>query len=379
LSISELDLSDVPFVDNHAHALTREQPATPAQLRRHFSEAHSPLLSDEHVGSAVNFRWALRQLGALLGIEPTEEAILARREELGLPAYARRLAIASGASHLLLDEGYPPPDLGFSSDEMEDMLGVHIGRMLRIETLVQDLILRHSEWPELPAAFDAALHEARGYVALKSIAAYRSGLAVERVSEAEAARAFEPVRGEAAATGSVRLSSKPLIDFFIWRAAHFAAGREIPFQFHTGFGDPDLDLRLANPLHLRPLFEDRALATVPIVLLHSSFPYTAEAAYLCAAYPNAYLDLAFSLPPLDRFELIRILHIALGVAPASKLMCSSDGTGIPEHYYLGAARARGCLAEALTSLIIAGEIDHVEAEATGRMLLHGNAERVYNL
>jgi predicted TIM-barrel fold metal-dependent hydrolase len=379
LSISELDLSDVPFVDNHAHALFREQPATPAAFRRHFGEAHSPLLGEQHVGSAVHFRWALRQLGALLGIEPTEESILTGRERLGLKAYARRLAISSGISHLLLDEGYPPPDLGFSSVEMEAMLDVRVERILRIETMVQDLILRYEAWPDVTAGFDAALNDAGDIVALKSIAAYRSGLAVERVTDDEARDAFAPVRAEAERLGSLRLSSKPLIDLFIWRAAAFAADRGLPFQLHTGYGDPDLDLRLANPLHLRPLFEDPTLASVPIILLHASYPFTAEAAYLCSVYPNAYLDIAFSLPPLDRFELLRILHIALGVAPASKLVCSSDGAGIPEHYYLGAARARSCLAEALTSLIIAGEISHAEAEQIGRMLLHENAERVYSL
>ena len=55
----------------------------------------------------------------------------------------------------------------------------------------------------------------------------------------------------------MRLSSKPVIDYFVVRALRFAAPRAWPLQFHTGYGDPDLDLRLANPLHLRPL--DRIL------------------------------------------------------------------------------------------------------------------------
>jgi hypothetical protein len=381
LSTSSIDLSQVAFADNHAHALLREQPATPEVFRRHFAEAHSPVVAGEHVGTAVHYRWALRQLGSLLDVAPTEEAVLAARAEASLEMYARRLIVAAGTSHLLLDEGFPHPNLGYSTAEMEAMLRIRIGRMLRIETLVQELIVRHGTWPEVVAGFDAALADAqeRGYVALKSIACYRTGLAIERVADDEAARVFPALRAEAERAGSVRLASKPAIDFFVWRAARFAADHGLPFQFHTGYGDPDLDLRLANPLHLRPLFEDASLQEVPIVLLHASYPYTAEAAYLAAVYPNAYMDIAFSLPPLDRVELNHILHIALGVAPASKIMCSSDGVGIPEHYWLGAVRARLCLGQVLGRLVEDDEIDRRQAEEMGRLLLQGNALRVYRL
>ena len=54
----------------------------------------------------------------------------------------------------------------------------------------------------------------------------------------------------------------------------------MPVQFHTGFGDPDLDLRLGNPLYMRSLLEDRRFRNAPIVLLHASYPYAQEAGYL---------------------------------------------------------------------------------------------------
>ena len=57
-------------------------------------------------------------------------------------------------------------------------------------------------------------------------------------------------------------------------------------QFHTGFGDPDLDLRLANPLHLRPLFESEALRGLRIVCLHC-YPYVREAGYLASVLATA--------------------------------------------------------------------------------------------
>jgi predicted TIM-barrel fold metal-dependent hydrolase len=243
---------------------------------------------------------------------------------------------------------------------------------------VQNLFPVHGTFDELVAAFDAEVGGARraGYVALKSIAAYRTGLAVEPVSTRAAEAAFQEVRADGTWR---RLASKPLVDFFVRRGLRRAASQGLPVQFHTGYGDPDLDLRLANPLHLRPLFEDYALTAVPIVLLHESYPFTAEAAFLAAAYPNAYLDLAFSLPPLDFLELRRVVAVALGAAPAGKLMVSSDGVAIPEHYWLGAVRARRVLSDVLGAMVEAGELAAAEAEDLGRMVLGDNARQLYGL
>jgi uncharacterized protein len=380
LSTSDrIDLSHIALVDNHAHAMARRQPEDATSFRANFTEAHDPSLARDHVGSSVQYRWALRQLTSLLGVAPDEEAFLGHRRAADFPAYARRLATDAHLSWLLLDEGFPPPDLAYTSAEMEDILAVRVGRILRIETVIEGLILQHTTLSDIVSAFDQALAEAgnAGYVALKSIAAYRSGLMIERVSEPEADAAFQAVRRTAGE--SLRLASKPLIDYFVFRALGFAAQRAMPMQFHTGYGDPDLDLRLANPLHLRPLFEVEEFASAPIVLLHESFPFTAEAAYLATAYPNAYLDVAFSLPPLSRGVLCQALRTALGVAPASKVLCSSDGTLIPEHYWLGAVRARLCLSDVLTEMIDAGEVDEAEALAFAQMILQGNATRIYHL
>ena len=367
------------MVDNHAHALARRQPDDPVAFRAHFSEAHDPSLAREHLPSSVQYRWALRQLAALLGLPPEEEALLACRRAQPFPAYARRLADAAHLAWLLLDEGYPPPDAAYSSAEMEGLLGVRVGRMLRLETLLERLIPRHDSFTDLLSAFDAALDEAirGGYVAFKSIAAYRTGLAIAPVTEAEADTALRAVR--AGLGDTFRLASKPIIDFFVWHALAHAARHALPVQFHTGYGDPDLDLRLANPLHLRPLFEDPSLSGAPIVLLHESFPFTAEAAFLAAVYPNAYVDLAFALPPLARGRLEEATRVALGVAPAGKIMCSSDGILIPELYWLGASRARLCLSTVLGEMIAAGELDEPEALTLAQLVLHDNAVRVYRL
>ena len=381
MSTFNLDLTGVAVVDNHAHALTRRQPEDGVSFREHFTEAHSPLLARDHVGTAAHYRWALRQLGRVLDVPPLERAILEHRHRLGLVPYTRLLMREANLMAVLLDEGYPPADLAYSSDEMAEMLGVRVARIVRLETVVQTLISAHPHFAEVVSAFDAALEAAvaDGYVALKSIAAYRTGLRIAPVTDDEAEQAFGPARIESMLPTRFRLASKHLIDFFVLRALRFAAERSVPVQFHTGYGDPDLDLRLANPLHLRPLFEEPSLSGAPIVLLHESYPFTAEAAFLAASYPNAYLDLAFSLPPLDHGELMRVTRTALGVAPASKLMCSSDGTRIPEHYWLGAVRARQCIGSVLEAMVAADDLDEHDAVELATMILRDNALRVYGL
>lgn len=59
-------------------------------------------------------------------------------------------------------------------------------------------------------------------------------------------------------------------------------------QFHTGLGDSDITLTLSSPAHLQPIIKQ--FPETLFVLLHSSYPYTRDAGYLAAVYPNVFLD-----------------------------------------------------------------------------------------
>src|SRR5205823_6279370 len=131
--------------------------------------------------------------------------------------------------------------------------------------------------------------------AFKSIAAYRSGLDIGVPEPAEVERAFSIVRRDVVPGRRPRLTAKPLIDAMLWTVLPIAAATGTPVQFHTGFGDPDLDLRLANPLHLRAVFEAEALRELRVVCLHS-YPYVREAGYLASVYPGVYVDLGLTVP-----------------------------------------------------------------------------------
>ncbi len=219
---------------------------------------------------------------------------------------------------------------------------------------------------------------AEGYVGLKSIIAYRTGLAVRSTTRAEAAAAFEPVKEHARRAGSLRLATKPLNDYLLLRALAIAEGLALPVQFHTGFGDADVDLLAANPLHLRPLLESDAYRNVSFVLLHASYPYVRELGYLASIYPHVYADFGLASPHLAA-AIPTVLRELLGLAPASKILYSSDASAIPELFWLGARWGRWGLNVVLDELVTLRALTVDEAWTSARQILGANAARVYGL
>jgi predicted TIM-barrel fold metal-dependent hydrolase len=376
-----LDLSGIPIVDNHCHAYLRPTaPLDASTFRRLFSEARSPQEATDHVQHTVYYRWALKELGRVLGCAASEDAVLARRAERPETEYVALLLSEAAIDTLLIDTGLGGDEF-YSLAEMRALTNCRVEWVLRLETLAQELILANQSFEAFDAALTAELTglRARGVVALKSIAAYRSGLDIHPVFPEEAEAAFVLVREMVPPSGKLRLTDKTLIDYLVCRSMAHAAVEDLPVQFHTGYGDPDTDLRLGNPLHLRGLLEEPAFESVPIVLLHESYPFTREAAYLAAVYPNAYLDISYSIPFLDYHELLACTHQALGVAPWSKILYSSDGHSIPEHGWLGAIHGRRVLADALQSLVANGVLDHEEAMEAAAAILQHNSRTLYRL
>ncbi len=149
--------------------------------------------------------------------------------------------------------------------------------------------------------------------------------------------------------------------------------------FHTGYGDTDADMLLANPLNLREVLERKEYRAMPIVLLHASYPYTRQAAYLAAIYEQVHLDLSYGIPFLGYNEMLEFTRAAFDVAPYSKLLYSSDGIGIPEIHWLSAHNGRNILGQVLGERVTNGELAGVEAEAAGVAVLRDNALRLYSI
>ncbi len=376
-----LDLTSIRVVDNHCHPVLLNQHMDALQFRSYCTEANDASFAEVHVPHTVYYLWLLRQMATVYGCERNEQDILATRNRLGSDALLEHLLRAANIDTLVLDPAYPLSSECYTPERMGQLGHCRTVKMLRLETLMQQLILAYDDFDSMLGHFEAQVGHARelGYYALKSIVAYRTGLDIAEWSKDEAVTSFVEARDEALAQGQLRITHKPLIDYLLHTAFRLAAGQGLPIQFHTGYGDNDTDMRLGNPLHLRNVLEHKEYATMPIVLLHESYPYTQLGAYLAAVYPHVYFDLSYTLPFVDKLEMLAFTRQALSVAPASKLMFSTDGIHLPEMHWAGALRGRSILGQVLEEMIGADEIDEEEAYILAQLVLHDTAYSVYKL
>ena len=312
---------EVPLVDHHAHGILYALPSLD-EFRGLFSESPDPR-QWSHVATAVTYRRAIRELAAFFGCEPTEAAVYEHRLTSDRDEYASALLRATNAELLFVDDGFPPPGEGTSWQELGALAGCEARPVLRIET--------HE--PE-----DIAGAREQGFVALKTIAAYRGGL--DRLAEPVLA-ALE---------------------------ANEETGAPLPVQVHCGFGDSDLWLARADPSHLKPVVE--RFRETRFVLLHC-YPFVREAGWLAHVYGNVWFDLSLTIPHVSRPT--EMLRQALELAPVSKLLYASDASRTPELYYLAAKWWREALAEVLPELV--GD----DADEAARRILRANALELYSL
>ena len=262
----------------------------------------------------------MRLLAERFGVEPDECAVYEHRLAADPAEYASGLLRATNTELLLVDDGYPPEDVGTSWGEMGQLAGCRALPVLRLET-------RGAR-----AAAETATAREHGYAALKTIAAYRGGL--DRVSD-DVVAALE---------------------------ANEATNDPLPVQVHCGFGDSDLYLWRADPGYLKPLVE--RFADTPFVLLHC-YPFVREAGWLAHVYGNVWFDLSLTIPHVSRPAVA--LEEALELAPLSKLLYASDAARTPELYLLAATWWRDALATVLSD------------EADARLILRENALALYRL
>ena len=372
-----MDLSHLAALDQHAHNLLLPEAAARMPYRAAFTEGYDPRVLAEHSRHTLFYRRSMREIGDLLECDPNEEAILARRAELGHEELAGRCLRAANLEMVLMDDGFLPGQI-CPIEWHERFLPVR--RLLRIETVAEDLLKAASSFDDFVARFRAALNPpSANVVGLKSIAAYRTGLDIQPPDPAAAQVAWQRWKQAEGASARPRLAEKELLDLLIDHAMELAAKHRLPVQFHTGFGDPDLDLRAANPLHLRRLFEDQRFKNAPIVLLHSSYPFAREAGYLASVYPHAYLDLGLAIPFLSVSGMRETIRALLELAPTDKLMYSSDAHLFAELYYLGAKWGRLALGDCLEDAVGDGDLTAAEGDEIAEAVLRGNARRLYRL
>ena len=370
-------VGNIALVDHHAHPvlgsnlsraifeelITESDRAAPAGTTRF----------DSQLGIAVR-RWCAPVLGLPPDTSPDE--YLARRAELGPDEATRLLLRASGTACFLVDTGYVLDGM-LGLEPMAEAAGAGVAEIVRLERVAEQAIVAGDATADgFADRFRAALwDQAAGACGVKSIIGYRFGLDFDPAppTAAEVAEAAGRWLGEIEQGGTIRITDPALLRHLLWTGVE----RGLPVQVHTGFGDPDADLRRCNPLYLRAFLERSEPSGVPIMMLHC-YPYHREAGALAQAYPHVYLDVGLALNHVGA-RASAVVAESLELAPFSKVLFSSDAFGPAELHYLGALQWRRATAATLGAWVESGDWGGADAARVAGMIGADNARRVYRL
>ncbi len=369
----------VALVDHHVHGVLRQVNDRPT-LERFLTESGHPAAQgcsyfDSFLGAAL-----LRVCAPILDLAPTAtpDEYIARRNEIGGEASNRRLLRAAGVAELLLDDGLLCDGL-VDGPELAELAGTPVRRIVRLEQVAEAVVGDGVDATGFATAFRERLHaELTGLdagVGCKSVLAYRHGLDIDPAEPGprEVREAAEEWITSAASSGNVRVSHPVLLRHLIW--AGLRAG--VPLQFHTGYGDSDLELNRSDPALLTGLIRRAAPLATPIMLLHC-YPYHRQAAYLAGVYPHVYFDVGLAINHVG-YRATAVLAEAVESAPFHKILYSSDAFGLAELHLMGAVAFREALAEVLDPLMTKEARGEDEVARVAAMISAGNARRVYNL
>jgi uncharacterized protein len=365
------EIDKLRLADQHVHTVL-PGPLGTAAFEGFLTESSWPAPAgtsqfDSQLGFAIR-RWC----GPVLGLSPSADAAAYLQRRNSEPLRTAQLLSAAGCSHLLVDSGFAAPG-SLSLAELATLSAAAVREVVRLETVAEELAASGCT----AAGFTDGLRDLLGRrcaraVAVKSIVAYRHGLDFDeaRPGAAEVTAAAGNWLRAVETTGEVRLTDPVLLRHLLWMATEL----RLPIQLHTGFGDPDLDLRRADPLLARGFV---ASCGVPIVLLHC-YPYHRHAGYLAQAYPNVHVDLGLALNHVG-VRAPAVLAETLELTPFGKLLYSSDAYGLPELVYLGARLWRNAMTEVLSGWVTAGHWTQQDAIRVATMIGAENAIRLYRL
>ncbi|CAJ0851378.1 8450_t:CDS:2, partial [Entrophospora sp. SA101] len=353
-------ISNHPLIDNHCHNLLKDY-SDDFSLVRCFTEANynDKIQLKDTVIETLSFKRGIKQLLNLLNINDFVindlnsvnklESLI--RNQFKFQKLCEIYFNSINIQCLLLDDGVSNlavdklESLDFHSKYVEN-----IRRVVRIESISEQILNELSSLSsqqQITKAFlekfnneISQLYKSNQIIAFKSISAYRTGLNIQLFDinnnnnngdSTKVEDSFKEYITNIKNSSLKKLNNKILIDFIINETFKIAIKYDLPIQFHTGFGDNDLNLLLANPLHLRPLIEK--FPDVKIVLLHSSYPYT----------------------------------------------CEADGHFLPETYYLATVQTKEILSKVLTEFVDSEYLNVDEALNIVKNILFENSNKLYKL
>jgi predicted TIM-barrel fold metal-dependent hydrolase len=378
VSQAAFDFTSLPVIDNHLHPYVIQHGGRRyAALNSFLGLPGEDKATLAHRDSMLFQRWATRQLAAFLDCEPTPEAVaVARAAQVDERAWSERLFRDANIVGLVVDTGYPQPPVdmtGYRATTPTEIVTIY-----RIEPAIKQLLEERVGWQEFKDRFDDGVIRAmreEGYRGLKSIIAYRTGLAIDVAHESDAAG--EAGLALALANPDTMAASKPLRDHLLMRTLRLANELDVPMQIHTGIGDSDIVLEQCNPALLNPMLKNKPYRDARVILIHT-YPYMAEASWMAAALPNVWIDLSEGIP-FAVAAVDRILATALELAPVNRILYGSDAFSGPEQIWLGAKVTKTALARVFTDLLQRDLVTEAEVNCDAAAILSENARALYGI
>ena len=198
--------------------------------------------------------------------------------------------------------------------------------------------------------------------------------------DAEARRIY----GQYAKGGNASRADVLRVQNFLFRVIAREAGRlSLAVHIHTGQGCGNyFDLAGARPTELESILDDPSLRKTTFVLLHGGAgPYTHEVAVLLSK-PNVYADFSEQDALIPARPLSAVIREWLEWYPEKVLYGTDLAPGAPQQdwdviAYSTNLTARRAIAMALTGMMDDGEITRASASEIARMVLRGNAMKLY--
>ena len=361
----------VPLLDDHAHPfpLTAEPldlgslslSVDPADHARRAEAAPHRLMLEMLRG----------RLATLLGCAPAEVTDARAEAARDWPAYLRRLFDDVGIGGLLLDGGpavLSPADVS----RYAGAAGRPMWSLLRLEAVIDPLLQQGADGPSIEAALATRVEDsaAAGVAGLKTVIAYRTGLAVDPTVSAQ--DAYRSV----ASTDPAHRRAKPLRDYLLRRTFGQCADLGLPIQIHTGFGDSEIRLATARPVLLDDLLRTPEGAAAKVVLIHAGYPWHEELAYLACVRRNVWAEMSLVnlFSPMTTAD--RVLRM-LDLAPIDRVLFGTDGHGAPETHWFAGSVLRTTWDEVVSRL--SGAVRPSWLSDGERLVFHDNATTIYRL
>lgn len=384
-----LEISDSPVVDSHCHPFLPEKEEGP--FERHLNLAANQIQREDLVNTFL-YRQVIRELARVLECEGSHEEVVEvrqkryRREPV---EYIRSLFEDAGIETVLIDTGYPYREFaGYSitPEEFSAIVPCRVREICRIDNIIHGLIKDQLPFEMAVDRFHGHVGNAvkKGAVSLKSVVAYSTGLEIRRSAEGDAREAYGELLSEWKSGRSLReifysgsVHAKTVMDHFVFLGVEDSVKLGVPFQLHTGIGNPSLlDLRKTNPILLRNLINDESTRDARLIITHGGYPYIEEAGFLVNAHPNVFIDFSLITPFVSIGVKEKLLSL-FEMAPTTKIMYGSDGHKIPELFWFSAISAKRALSAALNELMESREISEKWASEVAEQILHVNAKRIY--